>query len=366
MRFKAKGWIWIGAGLALAVLACVWGLRLAAKQLQSQIVQALGPRASVGAVELGWTGVELRELRIAADTAPRAWPARDELRAERVRVRPDLRGLWSGVSGGPWRIASIDVHGAYLSMLRTPAGKLRLLPALLETGPAKAGSAQAQSTPPHIVIGEVRLHNAALDFHDASLRSGMHRMQIEKLDASAGPIELPALDKPVRLDLQGRLKGVHHDGRIDISGRVTPATRDAKISAAFSGVDLIALQPYLVKLSEAGIRRGRLDLKLDATVEQMRLHAPGVVTLSGLELSSGGGLLGGIAGLPRQALLNAMKRDGRIRIKFALDGRLDDPAFSVNENFATRTASGLAETLGVSVGGVVEGVGGVIKGLLGR
>ena len=50
----------------------------------------------------------------------------------------------------------------------------------------------------------------------------------------------------------------------------------------------------------------------------------------------------------------------------ALDGRLDDPAFSVNENFATRMASGLAETLGVSVGGVVEGVGGVIKGLLGR
>jgi hypothetical protein len=101
-------------------------------------------------------------------------------------------------------------------------------------------------------------------------------------------------------------------------------------------------------------------------VKAKRLHAPGRVTLSGLELASGDGLLGTFGGVPRQAVLAAMTRDGRIEVGFTLEGRIDDPAFSINDNLATKLAGGLAETLGVSLGGVVEGVGGVIKGLLGR
>jgi hypothetical protein len=101
-------------------------------------------------------------------------------------------------------------------------------------------------------------------------------------------------------------------------------------------------------------------------VKAQHLHAPGKVTLTGLELAPGGGVLSTFAGVPRQAVIAAMTRDGRVEVAFTLDGRLDDPAFSINENFATRLAGGLAETLGVSLGGVVEGVGNVIKGLFGR
>ena len=63
--------------------------------------------------------------------------------------------------------------------------------------------------------------------------------------------------------------------------------------------------------------------------------------------------------------LAALKRDGRIALKFTLEGRTDDPKFSLDENLAVRVAAGLGEAVGVSVKGVVEGVGSVIKGLLG-
>jgi hypothetical protein len=53
-------------------------------------------------------------------------------------------------------------------------------------------------------------------------------------------------------------------------------------------------------------------------------------------------------------------------VAFTLEGRLDDPNFSLNESFALKVAGGLASALGVSLGGVVEGVGNVIKGLFGR
>jgi len=77
-------------------------------------------------------------------------------------------------------------------------------------------------------------------------------------------------------------------------------------------------------------------------------------------------VMGTFAGVPRKAVLAAMTQQGRLEVKFTLEGRLDDPSFSLNENFATRVASGMAESLGVSLSGMVKGLGGVVKGLFGR
>jgi len=350
----------IAAALAALVVLILVGLRIAAGQLEAGLREALGPRASIGSVRLGLTGVEVTELRI---RSAQGWPAADELVARRVHLRPGLATLWSR----GWHIARIEVDDGYLSLLRSRGGKLRVLPALLEKPkPAGAGAGEAAGDPPRVRIGAVVLRDVAIDFHDASVRSGMHKMRFESLQAEVGPLDLPALDSPTGIDLQAVLKGPQRNGRITIQGEATIATLDAKLKAAVTGVDLVALQPYLLKVNEAGVRRGALDLALDATVKAKQLRAPGRVTLTGLELASGGGVLATFGGVPRQAVLAAMERDGRIEVGFTLEGRIDDPAFSINDNLATKLAGGLAETLGVSLGGVVEGVGGVIKGLLGR
>lgn len=358
--------------VALAVLGALLGMsalawKIALNRLQAGIVEALGPRAQLGALEVGWSGITLHELRIAG--APKAWPAADELRAARVHIEPDLRSAFSG----PWRVRRIEVEGAYLAVLRTRAGGLRLLPSLLETrpptGPAGRSApddADGATAAPVVHVGEVALRDVHVEFIDASLRSGLHRLQLRQLRADLGPLVLPALDTPVPLALEGVIDGPQRKGRLTLKGRVTPATRDAALQARLQGVDLVALQPYLLQATETGVRRGTLDLQLDADVKGQRLRAPGTVTLIGLELNSGGGALGTFAGVPRQAVLAAMSRDGRIELRFVLEGRLDDPHFSLNENLATRLASGLAENLGISVAGVVEGVGSMLKGLLGR
>jgi hypothetical protein len=94
-----------------------------------------------------------------------------------------------------------------------------------------------------------------------------------------------------------------------------------------------------------------------------QVHAPGQLTITGLEFGAGEG--GTFAGVERRAVLAALARDGRIALKFTLDGRTDDPKFSLDEHLSVRIAAGLGEAVGVSVKGVVEGVGGVLKGLLG-
>ena len=147
---------------------------------------------------------------------------------------------------------------------------------------------------------------------------------------------------------------------------MTPATRNAEIALEIKGLDLVSLNPYLLRANEASVNRCTLDLALDARVWRQRLNAPGRLMLTDLKLDSPGGVLGTFAGVPRQAVLAALERDGRIELAFTLEGQLDDPKFSLNELFAARFAVGHAERLGVSLGGVVQGVGSMIKGLFGR
>lgn len=357
-RIAVAGAIFLGL-LLLAVIA----LNIATRQLQAEVALALGPRASIGAIRPGWTGIDVLDLRI---QGPAGWPVADELRASRVRITPDPRSLF----GGPWRIAQVRVEGAYLAVLRTRDGKTRVLPSLLEkpqdkTKPAPTAAKADPQAKPLLVIGRVALDAAQVEFFDSSVRQPALRLTLDHVDADVGPLVLPQLDKPLQVTLDGVFKGVQRDGRIRIDGDYTVASRDADIRARFNDVDLVTLQPYLLKVADKGIKRGTLDLDLRASVVRNQLKAPGQLTLTGVEFASDGAL-STFAGVPRQAVLAAMSKNGKIDVKFTLEGRLDDPAFSLNENLATRIASGMAESLGVSLSGMVKGLGGMVKGLFGK
>src|SRR5207247_11245043 len=105
-----------------------------------------------------------------------------------------------------------------------------------------------ESNKPLLEIASVKLRNASLGFFDASVRQPAHAMRLEQLKLDAGPFVLPALDQAIQIELEGLFKGTQQrDGTLNISGELTPTTRDAALHARFKGLDLIALQPYLVK-----------------------------------------------------------------------------------------------------------------------
>ncbi len=357
-----------GARIALAVLGVMGllaaGLHLALRQLPGRVAAALGPQASVRSIELGWTGVEVRGLVVRG--VPGRWPAEHELRADRVTIRPALSSLWQG----GWHLSSVRVEGGYVAMLRTRDGRLQVVPSLRGDAPGAAterASRDGRAEPARVHIDALVLDGVAVDVFDATVgRAAPHRLQLTDVSADAGPLALPALDERIDLRLEAHLGAAQRAGRIEVRGHLTPATREADLRVQARGLDLKALQPYLLRSGEGAVRAGTLDLDLRARATGGRIDAPGRVVLDGLELQGGGGLLGTFAGVPRQAVLAAMSRDGRIEMEFRLEGRIDDPQFSINELFAARFAVGLAEKLGVSLGGVVEGVGSIVKGLFGR
>ena len=366
MRNKSRT-KWLIAGLLLVAAVGAAGLHFAARKLQDSVVEALGPNSEVGAIHLRWNGVEIEGLRI---KAIRGWPAPDELRATRILVAPDLRSLVSTQI----RIRRIEIDGAYLSLLRTSAGKLRLLPSLLE----KPERQISKRTMPAILIGRIALKEVAITLFDASIRVPPLAIRSEAINADIDGIALPELSGRTTFDVRGTIKGVKHSGSIALQGWAEIASRDSEVRTQLRNIDLVTLQPYLLKSANSGVRLGTLDLNLDASVKAKQLKAPGTVTLHNLELDTESG---GFMGLPRRAAVSMLKDKKKdIVAKFELSGNIDDPNFSLNESIAVKFGAALADSMGVSIEGIArgassvggalgsaaDGAGKAIKGLFGK
>lgn len=349
---RPRRWPWILAGSSLLLGALLFfGFRVGLRTFEARIVAALGPGAKVESIHAGTTAVELTGITIPADDG---WPASDAFRATRVRVVP----AWRSLLGDHAEIAKIEVDEPYLSILRTPDGRLRMLPSMLEAEePAKdAPAAAGETRSRQVTIQEIVLRGGTLDLYDGSVAKKPWRLRLTALDATVQDVIAPALDGRVPLELHALLDGPHQDGQVALKGWVTPASRDLVLRADLREIDLMALEPYLVQAAKARLSRGTLDLTLDAKVEQKHLHAPGHLTFSKVAFAPGASPKARVLGVPRDALLAAMRaKGGHIALDFSLDGNIDDPHFSLNEAFATRVAVALAEDLGLSVSGLVEG-----------
>lgn len=358
MSTTSARWQRIAAvGLLLAVIGGFAAWQFALHTLKAQIEAALGERGEVRELRVGASGVEIIGLRVRAaeskgKDAP--WPTADELRAERVLVVP----AFGESSPSHVVVRRLSIEGANLTLLRTSKGGVQLLPSLLKRTGAddgNDGSARAHAGP-SVSIERIEIADSTLDFFDASIRQPPLELRLEKLAATLSPLNLPDLDGNSELHLSAILKGIRQDGKLSIDGTLALASRDSQLAVRLREVDLLALQPYLIKSADTGVRRGTLDLDLDAVVKNQHLHAPGTITLRGLELAPGKD--GRFMGVPRDVAIALLKdKEQRISMRFELDGKLDDPNFSLNENLARRVGAAFAETLGVSIAGLAQGVG---------
>jgi hypothetical protein len=262
------------------------------------------------------------------------------------------------VLSGELRVRSITVERPYLSALRTQDGKLQLVPSLW------AGTGQpADTSPPAaagstVTIDRIALRDGVLEFFDATVTRPPLRIQLEQVQATVLDVVTPALTGRTRFELTAVLKSEQHDGTVAIAGWVEIASRDSSVKTTLRSVDLLTVQPYLIKTDERGLEKGSLDLDLQSEVRKNRLHAPGKLTISGMKLAPAQSAFGTFMGLPRDAVMASLENeDDEVTVDFVLEGNIDDPSFSLNETLTTRLAASLADALGVSLGGLARGVG---------
>ena len=346
---KKWGWIILAMLLVLVVGGAV-GYRIAVGILKGKVVEALGPGSEIQDIQVGWSGVVVRGLRI---KGPQGWPAQDALRTERVTIVPSLLDLLSGEI----RVRSVTIEKPYLSALRAKDGKFRVVPTLLERPAAKGeGGTRVAASPVHIAT--ITLRDGVVEFFDATVAQPPLKLRLEQFQASVRNALVPALTGKSDFDLTGILKGVRQDGRIKVGGWAEGATKDSTVKTELRGADLVALQPYLSRAAEVRVQKGLLDLDIQSDVRKNRLRAPGRIAIAGLEFAPSQGMMGTFMGVPRGAVMAFLKDKGnRIAMDFIIEGDINNPQFSLNEALSTRMAVSMAETLGVNIQGVAEGVG---------
>ncbi len=347
--FSQRGAAWklVLALVAAVALTAVSATQLAAHLLQRQLLALLGDESAVGAVHVGWAEVLIKDLQI---TAPKGWPVKDALRAERVRIVPDFRSLFSDSI----QVDRIVFEHAYVSVLRARDSRLRLLPSLLEHEDSAADAAPAS----RISIGTIEVQDAVIDLYDASVRPQIVNLRIEAVHGELNELLIPSLQGRSHFDAAGTIRSGQRDGEVKVKGWLAFATRESDIQLVLRNVDMVAVEPYLIRDEETGVERGRVDLEMRSEVRDRRLHAPGTLVLTDMKLKSEASLLGSFMGVPRNAVLASLK-SGRdeTRLRFTLEGDIDDPKFSLNETLSVRFAVGLAAALGVGVVDFVKDVG---------
>jgi hypothetical protein len=208
-----------------------------------------------------------------------------------------------------------------------------------------------------VAISTIELKDGTVELYDATVSRPPLRTRIEQIDGVIRDVPAPPSQR-TSFELEGIVKGITRDGRAKVSGWVGPAAKDSSSRIALVAVDMVALQPYLVKKNEARLTRGVLDLNLDSEVRNGNLDGKGKVVLKDLEFAPSRGFLDTFMGLPRNAVIGFLKdNNDTIDVDFVLKGDTRHPNFSLNENLSTRIATAMAGQLGVSIKGVAEGIG---------
>ena len=345
-----KRWqtIVIGVAVILAI-AVVAGYRMGVRLLQDKVVDALGPGSRLTELKVNWFSIELLGLSI---NAPQGWPAARTFEAERVTIVPDLRTLFTDKI----RISSIVIEKPYLSVVRNP-GKLIMVPSLTEREKNQRNDESSQASARAVMISTIELKNGSLDLYDTTVSRPPLRTRMEEIQAKIQDVAAPAAEK-TRFDLTGIVKGIRRDGRAKVNGWVGPGARDSSSRIKLEAVDLVALQPYLVKRNEAKVDKGTLDLNLASEVRNNNLDGKGKVVLQDLEFAPARGYFDTFMGLPRNAVISFLKdNNNAIDVDFTLKGNTSNPHFSLNESLSTRVATAMAGQLGVSIQNVAEGLG---------
>jgi hypothetical protein len=340
---------WALGTLAALLVALVVAYAAAVSALEGQVARALGPNSRTSDIRVGLWGVVVEGLTI---RAPSGWPTEDALRAEEVNVVPRLLTL---VSGNAVLIRGIRVRAPYLSALRSGNGKLVALPGLLGDAASERPASEARV---QVALGKIGIEDGVVELFDATVARPALKIRLEQIEATLRDVSIPSLRGRSAFELDGVVKGASRDGRAHLGGWVEIGTRESSVSVELRGVDLAPLQAYVVRPGEARVRRGSVDLDMQSEVTGARLDARGTITISDLELASSRGFRNTFLGVSNNVVLAGMKdRGGKLTLDFTLSGDIDHPDFSLNEALSTKLAYSLAETLGVSLGGIAEGVG---------
>ena len=358
-----KKWVPILGIALLLFLAGYFVLSFyAVKLINTELKESLGPGMTIGDVKVRATYLAVKGVQYEDPKLKRKMFQIEEMRiypallssllgSLHIRDLTMLRPAFTlyrspdGVWGGPWLLLE--------RMAKKREGKK-------DKNPDKK---EREAKPFHIKMGRLRIQDGRVDIEDRKVSGPPALIRLREVNFDLEKIDFPLTSARSPLDFEGKLKGPKRDGTLTAKGWINLKTTDMDTSLHLRETELKIFEPYYRKNVTAEIESGDIELEAKITIKEDLIDAPGELDLVDLRMKEDGTFFY----IPAKTMVSHLKnRKNRIHVRFHVKGKMDDPQFNLRENFLTRVALSMAETLGLPikvVGGEV--LGGTVKGAKG-
>lgn len=221
--------------------------------------------------------------------------------------------------------------------------------------PDAATTEQPERTLPDVEVARIELADAALHFEDRSITPAV-QMEVEAFGGTITGLSSQAGSR-AEVDLRGQATG---GAAIRITGQLNPLSQPpfADVTVDFQNLDLSPAGPYVAKYAGHRLNGGTLTLDVDADLSDWQLNSRNVVTLEQFTLGEKTNSPDATT-LPVQLGLALLRdRSGRIVLEIPVQGKVNDPSFSVAPvvtrvitNLLTKAATSPFALLGSMFGG---------------
>jgi hypothetical protein len=170
-----------------------------------------------------------------------------------------------------------------------------------------------------------------------------HRLKLHQIALKLGAFDIPSSDRTAPLQLTLKIQG---NGSLALKGGLSPKSLDSELQLDVNDLDITHLRPYFIKKGDLDVSSGLLSLHSSIAIDKRHLKAPGEIVLKKLEFNQSG--KGFWMGMPVWALKKVVADSkGDLRVKFAMNGNLDNPRFTVRQSFVELLATGLSSKIGI-------------------
>ena len=358
-----KKWIAIlGIGFLLFLAGYFLLSSYAVKFINAELQKSLGQGMTIGDVKVRVTYLAVKGVQYEDPKLHRKMLQIEEIRIYpslfssllgtlRVREWTMLRPTFTlarsrdGVWGGPW-------------VLLERVGKKRE-----EKRDKTPGKKEREAKPFQIRVDRLRIRDGRVDIEDRKVSGPPALIQLREVNFDLEKIEFPLTSARSPLDFQGKLKGPKKDGTIASKGWINLRTTDMDASLRLRETELKIFEPYYRKNVTAEIESGTLNMEAKITIKESMIDAPGELDLVDLRMKEDGTFFY----IPAKTMVSLLEnKKNQVHVRFHVKGKMDDPQFNLRENFVTRVALSMAETLGLPIKGVGgEVLGGTVKGAKG-
>jgi hypothetical protein len=239
-----------------------------------------------------------------------------------------VRGVEAGYGPTAVGVKSVDIRGAGIDLVISENGALSVLEVKKRLAASSPRAAPAPGNPIPIRVDSITLADCSGALTDHRIRPP-YTVAVERIQGTVKGIS-SSTKAPARIEIGAALRG---GGTVTLKGAIDlfqPA-RATDVQLGVHRLEIPPLSPMSVHYVGYPVTRGRSDLGLDYKIKDQHLKGSNHIVTQDLTLGDKVAGEGNVK-LPIKLGISLLTdKDGRITLDFPVEGRLDDPEFTVGK-----------------------------------